>query len=426
MMQIIILRQSGDWGTGSRNKGDSMQKKTENLKEYFIVRLLFVMLFILVSESLVNLLITQEVFPVLYNVFGVELVTENPGIFGRAGTLIQILLYIAGGSLGSFLTGMLPAPVSLFWQRILPVLETENWFPAVEKPDGWLLLIVIVGLVLYILPYVIGIGIYSFIVVRKVEEIRSFDREQREQYIKRRNLLLSDVAHDLKTPITTISGYAQALNEGIVESPEKQREYLKVIYQKSLQMNQLITVLFDYVKLDSEGFELKTESVDLAEFLREAGAEMYSDIENGGMELLVELPEKECSVMADKAQLMRAVLNLLANAVKHNPKGTKIRISLEELSGYEEGWKVQIADTGSRIEKELEEHLFEPFVMGDESRNSRAGSGLGLSIAAKIVEMHGGTLSLDQNLKTPYTKAFCIKMRKSREVEADGYDYDEK
>lgn len=403
-----------------------MQKKTENLKEYFIVRLLFVMLFILVSESLVNLLIAQEVFPALHKIFGVELVSDNPGVFGRVSTLFQILLYIAGGSLGSLLAGMLPASIGLFLQRILPVLEKENRLLTLEKPDGWLLLIVIASLLLYILPYVIGIGIYSFIVVRKVEEIRSFDRKQREKYIKRRNLLLSDVAHDLKTPITTISGYAQALNDGMVESPEKQSEYLKVIYQKSLQMNQLITVLFDYVKLDSEGFELKTEWFDLAEFLREVSAEMYSDIENAGMEFLVELPDKECSVMADKAQLMRVVLNLLANAVKHNPKGTKIRISLEEVSGYEKGWKVQIADTGGRIEEELEKHLFEPFVMGDESRNSRAGSGLGLSIAAKIVEMHGGTLSLDQNLKIPYTKAFCIKMRKGKEPGADEYEYDEK
>ena len=161
-----------------------MSKKTENLKEYFIVRLLFVMLFILICESLVNLFIAQEVFPVLYNMFGVEFGEEK--------------------------------------LSILQNFKIENWFPTSEKLNGWLFLIVLAALLLYVLPYVIGIALYSWIVIKKVEEIRGYDKEQREQYIRKRNLLLSDVAHDLKTPIATISGYAQALNEGMVESPEKQ------------------------------------------------------------------------------------------------------------------------------------------------------------------------------------------------------------
>lgn len=399
-----------------------MPKKKENLKEYFIVRLLFVMLFILICESLINLLITQEVFPVLHNMFGVELTEENLGIWGRAGILFRMFLYITGESLYSLMLFMLPVPIRSFLQRILQNFEIENLIPTSEKLNGWLFLIVLAALLLYVLPYVIGIASYSWIVIKKVEEIRSYDNEQREQYIQKRNLLLSDVAHDLKTPITTISGYAQALNEGMVESPEKQREYLQAIYKKSLQMNRLITVLFDYVKLDSEGFELNKERMDLAEFLREISAEMYSDIEQAEMELLVELPDKVCNVMADKAQLARVVMNLLTNAVRHNSKGTKIRISMEESCGRKKGWKVQIADTGNRIEETLAEHLFEPFVMGDASRSSRAGSGLGLSIASKIVEMHGGTLSLNQNVKVPYTKAFCIELMKAKR--ADDYEYD--
>lgn len=399
-----------------------MPKKKENLKEYFIVRLLFVMLFILICESLINLLITQEVFPVLHNMFGVELTEENLGIWGRAGILFRMFLYITGESLYSLMLFMLPVPIRSFLQRILQNFEIENLIPTSEKLNGWLFLIVLAALLLYVLPYVIGIASYSWIVIKKVEEIRSYDNEQREQYIQKRNLLLSDVAHDLKTPITTISGYAQALNEGMVESPEKQREYLQAIYKKSLQMNRLITVLFDYVKLDSEGFELNKERMDLAEFLREISAEMYSDIEQAEMELLVELPDKVCNVMADKAQLARVVMNLLTNAVRHNSKGTKIRISMEESCGRKKGWKVQIADTGNRIEETLAEHLFEPFVMGDASRSSRAGSGLGLSIASKIVEMHGGTLSLNQNVKVPYTKAFCIELMKAKG--ADDYEYD--
>ena len=79
-----------------------------------------------------------------------------------------------------------------------------------------------------------------------------------------------------------------------------------------------------------------------------------------------------------------------------------------------EMWRIQIADTGEEIEESLTEHLFDPFVMGDASRN-RAGSGLGLSIAAKIVEMHGGRLSLEQPAEAPYRKAFCIDLPKEKD-----------
>ena len=256
-----------------------MENKTENLKEYFISRLLILMLFILVSESLIHLFISQEIFPVLQDMFGLELASEHLSVPERVGVLLQLLFYILGESLYSVVTVIIPAPVILVLQRILEGLERGNLMQMPEKIDGVLFLIVIAALILYILPYVVGVVLYSMTVVRKVEEIREYDREKNEEFIQRRNLLFSDIAHDLKTPITTISGYAQALNDGMVESPEKKKEYLQTIQKKSLQISRLITVLFDYVKLDSEGFELKKELINLAEFLREISAEMYADIE---------------------------------------------------------------------------------------------------------------------------------------------------
>ena len=144
-----------------------MSKKTENLKEYFIVRLLFVMLFILICESLVNLFVSQEVFPVLYNMFGVELGEEKLSIFGRAGILFRILLYITGESLYSLLIVMLPVPIRSFLQGILQNFKIENWFPTSEKLNGWLFLIILAALLLYVLPYVIGIALYSWIVIKR-------------------------------------------------------------------------------------------------------------------------------------------------------------------------------------------------------------------------------------------------------------------
>lgn len=395
----------------------NISKRTETLKEYLIVRLFAVMFFILLSEGLVNLLISHGIFPMLRDGFGVEFLADGLSGSEQAFILLKIFLYLAGELLYNAMGNMFPAPLVVLVREVLSYPELENVVHIPDRSSGLLLMTVIAALILYVIPYVVGIVVYSFIVAHKVEEIRKYDKEQREQFTKKRNLLLSDIAHDLKTPITTISGYAQALSDGMVETPEKQQEYLHTIQAKSMQMNRLINVLFDYVKLDSEGFELKTEKVNLSEFLREISAEMYTDIEEAGMELAVQLPLGKYEVMADKSQLARAVINLLSNAVKHNPKGTLIQVS---LAGCQ---TLRIADTGNKIDESLAEHLFEPFVMGDESRSSRAGSGLGLSIAAKIAEMHGGKLRLEQPAEKPYTKAFYMELPKMKE-KADEYEYE--
>lgn len=415
-----------------------MSKKTENMKAYFILRLFAVMFFILVSESLVNLFVSQGVLPVIGESLGTDVLTDELTKLERMGILLRILLHLTGEGLYSAAAKILPSPFLVGVRRFLDHVKIADELPASGKTGNLLLMAVAAALILYVLPYLIGIIVYSLIVVHKVEEIREYDRRQRETYIQKRNLLLSDIAHDLKTPIMTISGYAQALNEGIVDSPEKREEYLQAICAKSLQMNRLITVLFDYVKLDSDGFELKKEAVNLSEFLREVSAEMYTDIESVGMGLHVNLPQMKCPAMIDKSQFARAVMNLLSNAVKHNPMETQIGIALTEvwkdrkqnvkdsegrIEAGREVWRIQIADTGNEIEESITEHLFEPFVMGDASR-SRAGSGLGLSIAAKIVEMHGGRLALEQPAEAPYRKAFCIELPKAKVMKADDYDYE--
>lgn len=396
-----------------------MTKKTENLKEYFIIRLLFVMIFILISESIINIFIAQGVFPMLHDVYGLDLEAGGMTAIESAVILLKLFLYLVGGSMFRAFSFILPPPLVVFLQNVFLNLETTNLIQEPEKVNLVLFIVLLVSIVLYILPYAVGIGVYSYIVIKKVEEIRAYDRAEREKNIKRRNLLLSDIAHDLKTPITAISGYAQALNDDIVLSPEKQKEYLETICRKSMQMSRLITVLFDYVKLDSEGFELKRERMDLAECLREISAEMYSDIENAGMELSVDLPSKRCYALIDKAQFFRSITNLFSNAVKHNPEGTKIMVSLKDKTD----WEIQIADTGNAIDENVLEHLFEPFVMGDESRNSRTGSGLGLSITSKIIEMHGGSIWVEQPKEESCTKTFYIHLPKERGEDSDGYEY---
>ena len=220
--------------------------------------------------------------------------------------------------------------------------------------------------------------------------------------------------------MTTVNGYAKALADGMVKEPEKQLEYLQAIQNKSARMNDLIHLLFEYVKLDSEGFTLDLKRTDLSELLRENAALIYSDIEEAGMEFEIEIPEEPVYIQVDPIQFSRVITNLLNNALKHNEAGTKIKISMYRENGY---IYILVADGGKRIPGELAEHLFEPFAKGDMSRKSGSGSGLGLSIAKKIAEMHGFQMELIQQLDEKKihqiegcTKEFVIK------IPNDSYD----
>ena len=110
----------------------------------------------------------------------------------------------------------------------------------------------------------------------------------------------------------------------MVQEPEKQQEYLNAIQNKSVRIGNLINLLFEYVKLDSEGFALNGKTLDLCELLRENAAMLYAEMEENGMTLTADIPEETIPVWADELQLSRVVTNLLTNAMQHNPKGTRI------------------------------------------------------------------------------------------------------
>ena len=267
----------------------------------------------------------------------------------------------------------------------------------------FLVLIIFAMIVLILFPYVAAAMYFAVIVSKEVRKITEHEKRIHEEYDRNRNLMLSDIAHDLRTPMTTVAGYAKAIQDGMVTDPQKMDEYLSVIQAKSMRMNELINLLFEYVKLDSEGFHLDKKPLNLIELLRENAAMLYSDMEENGMELVIDLPEMEWKVEADRLQMSRVVTNLLTNAMRHNDAGTTIlvRADCEDDKAH-----IVIADNGKEIPPSVAGHLFEPFAMGDESRNSKGGSGLGLSIAAKIVAMHGWKLSLGNY--PGYTKAFFI------------------
>lgn len=284
------------------------------------------------------------------------------------------------------------------------VLLLVGYLQKILWEERFSLLLLILTVVLFVTPLLATLLMFTRLVTEEVQRMEAAKEEMQRQYESQRNLILSDIAHDLRTPITTIGGYAKALNDGMVTDPEKCKEYLEAIENKSARMSALITLLFDYVKLGSEGFDLKLEKADLCELMRENAALLYSDVEAKNMELVVEIPEEPCMVEVDALQFSRVITNIITNAIRHNEPGTTVSLELRQDM---DRVVIIISDDGDLIDIEVAEHIFEPFAVGDKSRRTKGGNGLGLSIAKKIVEMHGWKLSLYQN-QWGYKKAFII------------------
>ncbi|WP_075720123.1 sensor histidine kinase [Roseburia sp. 499] len=391
-------------------------KENDKLKGFLIKRFLLILVFVASSEVLINIFYNQIVYPWLagtmkINIFmtrvnaGESLTTFCKGILWILGHgLAGAIPFGIGRQLGSFVDDWAGKHiVSQLMSQTAQMngREQQIYFAGVVA----VLLLLMLGL---LLPYVLSAIWFSRMVTRKVVELEQEEQLKREEYDRRRNLLLSDVAHDLKTPMTTVTGYASALAGGQVAETEKQQEYLQMIYNKSMQMSGLITLLFEYVKLDSEGFALKKKRENITEILRESVAALYTDFEAKNMEVEVFLPEEPIYSCVDRVQFQRAINNLLNNAIKHNPFETEVGIIMK---AEEDCVEIRICDNGVLISKETADYIFDPFVMGDESRTNKGGSGLGLSIVQKIISMHGGVIQLRQDLEGDYKKAFIIKMK---------------
>lgn len=382
-------------------------EKTKALRWFLIERFLLIMAGIYISGELISMLYRGVVFPILFGVLKQQQI-EITNQTGTIGFLLQVLLYYAADFLpngpGGVLRGMVSNSLSESWQISIHSVMASGIVG--EILGKVLLLLLFMMLLVSLLPYIVGAFLYYKIVTNKVNELLERDKEQRRQFDRKRNLLLSDIAHDIKTPITSICGYSRALADGVV-TEEKQQEYLDAIYAKSMRMSDLITLLFEYVKLDSEGYALQKEEGDFAELVRESTALLYADFEEKDMQVDIRVPENPVPYEMDKLQMGRAVTNLLTNAIRYGRQGGKVLIQLEE-------GVLTVADDGMEIEPEFAEHIFEPFSRADKARSTKGGSGLGLSISAKVVQMHGGSLELHTDYGKGYTKAFMIRLQEEK------------
>ena len=382
------------------------EKSTENGKElrwFLIKRFLIIMAGIYCSTELLSALYRNVVLPALFLIWK----QREIHITSQAGILelmLELFVFAAADFLPDAVAGIVKTWIgealgNAFQISVKDVLARGRWGMVLQIA---FLLVVFVLLFVSILPYLVGAFVYYRMVTRKVNELMEQEKEQQRAFDRKRNLLLSDIAHDIKTPITTICGYSRALSDGVVDR-EREQEYLDAIYAKSMRMSELVTLLFEYVKLDSEGYVLHREKLDFAELVRENAAMVYPDYEEKKIRVEVDVPEETVFCDADRLQMGRAVMNLLTNAARYGKPGGKVLIRLRERT-------LVVADDGLVIEPEFAEHIFEPFTRADKARTTHGGSGLGLSISAKVVEMHGGKLELDCAYGKGYTKAFVLRL----------------
>ncbi len=257
----------------------------------------------------------------------------------------------------------------------------------------------IVSFLLLMIPYV---WIMEQTVHRLMERLKEADA-QKKRTEGEKELLIIGMAHDLKTPITTIRGYSQALRDDVIQDEMQKKEYLEAINRKAVQLDTLINLLFEYVSLGTAAYEFKLERVDIVEIIKENIGLFYTDFEEKKIHFTFELPESPVYIMADRKQLSRVFENLYGNALKHNHDGDTIHTEVK----LGKKLVIYVEDTGDPIPEDIADSLFEPFVTGEHSRKPGSGNGLGLSIASKIMELHNGRLFLSQE-REGYTKSFVI------------------
>ncbi|MDD6795831.1 MAG: HAMP domain-containing sensor histidine kinase [Clostridiaceae bacterium] len=240
-----------------------------------------------------------------------------------------------------------------------------------------------------------------------IDKLKS-SQEENVKLQESKTRMLMDLSHDIKTPITTIRGFSAALSEGLIQDEEKKEKYYRTINSKSERVAELVDDLFEFVKMDSSQYVMKLEKTDICEFVRQIIVAYFDEIEDKGFEIDIRIPDEIVELKIDVKLFKRVITNLIENSLKYNPRGTVLRVEIKNFRTYV---MIYVADTGVGISSELRGKIFDAFVRGDASRSSDGGSGLGLAIASKIVENHGGEISLNYP-KGDEKTIFAIRMYK--------------
>lgn len=234
-----------------------------------------------------------------------------------------------------------------------------------------------------------------------IDDKMRYDRDTKE--------LISNISHDLKTPLTTIKGYVEGILDGVADSPDKMDRYLKTVYNKANDMERLIGELTLYSKIDTNEISYNFIKINVKAYFDDCAEEIRTELESRNFVLtyLNYVPDDVC-LIADPEQLYRVINNIISNSIKYNNKARGvINIRVREEKEY---IHLEIEDNGQGVSPEEAGRIFERFYRTDASRNSRTGgSGIGLSIVKKIVEAHGGTIWAVSNKNVGLTMHILLR-----------------
>ena len=252
------------------------------------------------------------------------------------------------------------------------------------------------------------------------EEMRRRLKESAEEKLQteaENRVLISNIAHDLKTPITAVKGYAEGIMDGVANTPDKIDRYVRTIYSKANEMDTLINELTLYSKIDTNKIPYNFAKINVEDYFTDCVEEIGIDLETRGIGLAYyNYTERDVVIIADPEQLRRVINNIVGNSVKYmNKKNGFINIRIKDVGDF---IQVEVEDNGRGIPQKDLPYIFDRFYRGDVSRNSATGgSGIGLSIVRKIIEDHGGKIWATSKEDTGTIMYFVI--RKYQEVRSE-------
>lgn len=228
-------------------------------------------------------------------------------------------------------------------------------------------------------------------------------RQEKEALVEQNYRLVSNLSHDLKSPMTTLKGYAELLEQDDLP-PEEQKRCLGYIASNVTALNAMVEMLFEHVRFQHNDYALQLEERDMNSFLRDICANYYTMLDKLGFDVEIEIMEEPCVMVFDAINMRRVYANLLENIMSHNDAPTRVQIA----SQAENGWYVAaFKDDGAGIGEKERELVFEPYFQGDTSRTTQH-SGLGLYVVKQIVEKHGGTIRITH--EAAYKTVFEIRL----------------